>query len=69
MKYILVNYIHWNFLSKIIRTTTNEMRKLYNTRDGNDENDSEENDSEEAIGFAGRYDANSCSEYSFSYNC
>ncbi|XP_032679462.1 neprilysin-2-like [Odontomachus brunneus] len=26
----IVNYIHWNFLSKIIKTTTSEMRELYN---------------------------------------
>ncbi|XP_011689428.1 PREDICTED: neprilysin-like [Wasmannia auropunctata] len=26
----IVNYIHWNFLSRIITTTTSEMRKLYN---------------------------------------
>ncbi|XP_039304961.1 membrane metallo-endopeptidase-like 1 [Solenopsis invicta] len=25
----IVNYIHWNFLSNIIRTTTREMKKLY----------------------------------------
>ncbi|XP_014470512.1 PREDICTED: membrane metallo-endopeptidase-like 1 [Dinoponera quadriceps] len=25
----IVNYIHWNFLSKIIKTTTSEMRELY----------------------------------------
>ncbi|XP_039304959.1 endothelin-converting enzyme 1 [Solenopsis invicta] len=25
----IVNYIHWNFLSNIIRTTTKEMKKLY----------------------------------------
>ncbi|XP_036145439.1 endothelin-converting enzyme 1 [Monomorium pharaonis] len=25
----IVNYIHWNFLSRIIRTTTSEMKKLY----------------------------------------
>lgn len=27
---MLVNYIHWNFVSQAIRTTTREMRKLYN---------------------------------------
>ncbi|XP_025991660.2 endothelin-converting enzyme homolog isoform X2 [Solenopsis invicta] len=26
----IVNYIHWNFISKIIKTTTSEMTKLYN---------------------------------------
>ncbi|XP_039303855.1 endothelin-converting enzyme 1 [Solenopsis invicta] len=50
----IVNYIHWNFLSKVIRTTTSEMRKLYNTRHGYDENDNEENDNEDAFGFSGR---------------
>ncbi|XP_018365608.1 PREDICTED: neprilysin-1-like [Trachymyrmex cornetzi] len=27
----IVNYIHWNFISKIIKTTTSEMKNLYDT--------------------------------------
>ncbi|XP_020278382.1 neprilysin-1-like [Pseudomyrmex gracilis] len=26
---VIVNYIHWNFVSQVIRTTTKKMRKLY----------------------------------------
>ena len=26
---IIVNYIHWNFLSKVIHATTKKMRELY----------------------------------------
>ncbi|XP_018307444.1 membrane metallo-endopeptidase-like 1 [Mycetomoellerius zeteki] len=35
----IVNYIHWNFLSRIIRTTTIEMRKLYNAWEEKEKND------------------------------
>ncbi|XP_024884014.1 endothelin-converting enzyme homolog isoform X3 [Temnothorax curvispinosus] len=35
----IVNYIHWNFLSRIIKTTTSEMRKLYYAWEGREEND------------------------------
>ncbi|TGZ52283.1 Endothelin-converting enzyme 1 [Temnothorax longispinosus] len=41
----IVNYIHWNFLSRIIRTTTSEMRKLYNAWEG-----------KEIYGFPARWD-------------
>ncbi|XP_011861285.1 PREDICTED: neprilysin-11-like [Vollenhovia emeryi] len=30
----IVNYIHWNFISKVIKTTTSEMRTLYNSWGG-----------------------------------
>lgn len=29
VKYVSVNYIHWNFISRLIETSTNELRKLY----------------------------------------
>ncbi|KAL6445044.1 hypothetical protein ACFW04_002160 [Cataglyphis niger] len=52
----IVNYIHWNFLSRMIETTTSEMRELYYTwedwqqweeedeEDEKDEDDEEENE-------------------------
>ncbi|XP_012534425.1 endothelin-converting enzyme 1 [Monomorium pharaonis] len=45
----IVNYIHWNFLSRIIRATTSEMEKLYNAWKGENEDDNEE-----ISGFSGR---------------
>ncbi|XP_011689427.1 PREDICTED: neprilysin-1-like [Wasmannia auropunctata] len=38
----IVNYIHWNFLSRIITTTTSEMRKLYDAWEGNDDDDDDD---------------------------
>ncbi|XP_024884012.1 neprilysin-like isoform X1 [Temnothorax curvispinosus] len=38
----IVNYIHWNFLIRIIKTTTSEMRKLYYAWEGKEEKDDKE---------------------------
>lgn len=55
MRYVSVNYIHWNFLSRIIRTTTSEMRKLYDKW----ENDDDDDDDETTFGIPMRYDTSS----------
>jgi len=60
MRYVSVNYIHWNFLSRIIITTTNEMRKLYNAW-----KEKKNNDDEEIFGIPTRYNASSYIENSF----
>ncbi|XP_029660961.1 neprilysin-like isoform X2 [Formica exsecta] len=53
----IVNYIHWNYLSKMIETTTSEMRKLYyawedwqqwEEEDEEDEENEDEEDEEES---------------------
>lgn len=36
-----VNYIHWNFVSRILKTTTNEMRKLYDSWQGSEDEETE----------------------------
>ncbi|XP_011861289.1 PREDICTED: neprilysin-like isoform X2 [Vollenhovia emeryi] len=33
----IVNYVHWNFLSRIIKSTTDDMKKLYNEWQGKKE--------------------------------
>ncbi|XP_018346008.1 PREDICTED: neprilysin-1-like [Trachymyrmex septentrionalis] len=45
----IVNYIHWNFLSRIIRTTTIKMRKLYDAWE-----EKEKNDDDQILGISAR---------------
>lgn len=52
-----MNYIHWNFLSRIIRTTTSELRKLYDTWEN--DNDDDDDDDELTLGIPKRYDTSS----------
>ncbi|EGI67062.1 Endothelin-converting enzyme 1 [Acromyrmex echinatior] len=46
----IVNYIHWNFLSRIIRTTTIEMRKLYDAWE-----EKKNNDDDQILGIPARW--------------
>lgn len=46
-----MNYIHWNFISRMLQTTTKEMRELYDLweddkRKKDDEEDDKEDDEE-----------------------
>lgn len=42
-----MNYIHWDFLSRMIETTTSEMRNLYYKWEGWEEWESEEEENDE----------------------
>ncbi|XP_012059351.1 PREDICTED: neprilysin-like [Atta cephalotes] len=46
----IVNYIHWNFLSNIISTTTLEMRKLYDAWE-----EKQKNDDNQILGISARF--------------
>ena len=58
-----MNYIHWNFLSNIISTTTLEMRKLYDTWE-----EKQKNDDDQILGISARYNASSYIKNNFLYN-
>lgn len=56
---VSVNYIHWQFLSRMIETTTSEMRKLYYAwKEWESEEEEDDEDEEEESEEERRFDVN-----------